>query len=367
MKTKQNFLLLGALALAVMSQTQPATAADSNVTTKADSKPAAKADTLFDDPIIARGTGVEIKRSQLDEAFINAKAAAAASGVSFSEPERKLLEVRLLNELIVSKLLTRKATDADRARAREVAEKFIAQSRKQFPTEEAFNARLKLNKMTLEELRTKLVTEAIPNAVLERGLKATLTVTDDQVKKFYADNPAKFEAPETVRVAHILIGTRDMATSQDLPADVKQAKRKQIDDLLKRVKAGEDFTKLAKQYSEDPGSKDTGGEYTFARGQMVPEFETAAFMLKKGEISPVVTSTYGYHIIKQLDKTPARVVPLSETSANIKDYLTQQEAAKLAPAYFEKLKKDGNVEILDEELKAADKTAMAAAAAGATK
>src|SRR5438034_717529 len=112
MKIKQNFLLLGALALAVASQTMTATAADSNATTKAESKPAAKADSLFDDPVIARGTGVEVKRSQLDEAFINAKAAAAASGVSFSEPERKLLEVRLLNEMIVGKLLAKKATDA---------------------------------------------------------------------------------------------------------------------------------------------------------------------------------------------------------------------------------------------------------------
>src|SRR5262249_33653154 len=159
------------------------------------------------------------------------------------------------------------------------------------------------------------INEAIPNAVLERELKSKIEVSDAQVAKFYSNNPAKFEQPEMVRAAHILIATKNLTTGADLTPEEKAAKKKQIEDLLKRAKGGEDFGKLARQYSEDPGSKDNNGEYPpFPRGQMVPTFEAAAFALKKGEISPVVTTEYGYHIIKLLEKLPARVVPPSEAA-----------------------------------------------------
>ena len=88
---------------------------------------------------------------------------------------------------------------------------------------------------------------------------------------------------------------RDQTTGAELPEDQKKAKRKLADDLLKRARAGEDFAKLAKEYSEDPGSKEKGGEYPpFPRGQMVPEFEAAAFSLNTNQVSDVVTTSYGY-------------------------------------------------------------------------
>ena len=344
------FLGIATLAIAFSSSNSLAVAADSATTTKADK--------LFDDPVIARGKDFEITRSQLEDAFINTKSSAAAAGVNFNENERQMLEVRLLNDLIVSKILSARATDADKQRAREAAEKFISDARKQFSSEETFNAKLRLSKMTVEDLRQKLIKEATPSAVLERELKSQINITDAQVKNFYNDNPSKFEEPESIHVAHILIQTRNPDTGEELSDEKKADKRKQIEALLKRAKSGEDFGKLAREYSEDPGSRDNGGEYTFPRGQMVPPFEAAAFALKKGEISPVVTTDFGYHIIKQLDKKPARTVPLSEASERIKDYLTQQEGTKLAPAYFEKLRKEAGVEILDEELNTATKSAL---------
>jgi parvulin-like peptidyl-prolyl isomerase len=317
-----------------------------------------KANGLFADPVVARGKNFEIKRSHIDEAFISAKAAAAANGVIFTEADRPLLEGRIMNELIFSKVLSAKATAADKTKAAEAADKFIADARKQFISENAFNARLKAGKMTLDGLRQKLVSDAIPSVVLERELRAQINVTDAQIKQFYMDNPSKFEQPEMARVAHILISTRD-DTGLELSEDQKDVKRKQIEALLKRAKDGEDFGKLAKQFSEDPASKDNGGELApFPRGQsqMLPvEFESAAFSLKTNEISGVVTTRYGYHVIKKLEKLPPRVVPLGEATTRIKEFLISQEAAKLAPGYFEKLKQEAGVEILDEALKAADK------------
>jgi parvulin-like peptidyl-prolyl isomerase len=148
--------------------------------------------------------------------------------------------------------------------------------------------------------------------------------------------------------------TKDPKTDKELSQAEKDAKHKTMEGLLKRARAGEDFAKLAKEYSEDPGSKDKGGEYTFPRGKMMPEFESAAFALKPGEVSDIATTSYGYHIIKLSEHTPAQKVAFDKVAPAIKNRLTEQELAKLAPDYLAKAKKEAGVEILDEKLKAAD-------------
>jgi parvulin-like peptidyl-prolyl isomerase len=124
-----------------------------------------------------------------------------------------------------------------------------------------------------------------------------------------------------------------------------------MEGILKRARDGEDFAKLAKENSEDPGSKDKGGEYTFPRGQMVPEFEAAAFSLKTNQVSDIVTTQFGYHIIKLSEKIPAKKVEFEKVSTEITDYLKQQQTQKQLPDYISKLKKESGLEILDEKLK----------------
>jgi parvulin-like peptidyl-prolyl isomerase len=154
-----------------------------------------------------------------------------------------------------------------------------------------------------------------------------------------------------VRASHILLMTKDPKTKADLSKEVKEAKHKQIEDILKRARAGEDFAKLAKEFSEDPGSKDNGGELTFPRGQMVPEFETAAFSLNTNQVSEIVTTVYGYHIIKLSEKIPARKVELAKVADLVKQNLALQAIQKQFPAYYDKIQKGAGVQILDEKLK----------------
>jgi len=185
--------------------------------------------------------------------------------------------------------------------------------------------------------------------VLKRELK--VHVTDEDARKYYEDNPARFEEPEMVRASHILLMTTDPVTHAELTEDQKAAKRKEMEGLLKRARAGEDFAKLANEYSEDPGSKDKGGEYKFPRGQMVPEFEAAAFSLSTNQVSDIITTRYGYHIIKLSEKIPAHKIEFAKAASDIKDGLTQQALQKQFPDYIAKLKKEAGVEILDEKLK----------------
>jgi parvulin-like peptidyl-prolyl isomerase len=241
-----------------------------------------------------------------------------------------------------------------------------------FGSQEVLERQMKAVGLTVAELRSKIIQENTAQAVKIRELN--VTVTDAEVKQFYDDTNhlADFEQPEMVHVRHILSLTMDPVTRAPLPADQQQAKRKQIDDLLKRIRGGADFAALAKQYSEDPVSKNNTNEITLARGNsgIPPEVEAAAFSLTNNQVSDVITSAYGYHIIKLLDKTPAKKlaltdkVPLSDVTiaSRVKDFLIQQKTEKLAPAYLEKLRKAADVQILDADLKAATAAAAAAAA-----
>jgi parvulin-like peptidyl-prolyl isomerase len=205
---------------------------------------------------------------------------------------------------------------------------------------------------TREEVLTKWSEGASAEAVLKRELK--VNITEEEVRKYYDDNPARFEEPEKVRASHILLTTTDTKTNAELTEDQKTAKRKEMEGILKRARAGEDFAKLAKEYSEDPGSKDKGGEYTFPRGQMDAQFEAAAFSLGTNQVSDIITTRFGYHIIKLSEKIPARKVEFAKADSDIKEGLTQQAVQKQFPDYMAKLKKEAGVEILDEKLKAVE-------------
>jgi len=321
-----------------------------------DTAPAAKASPspsdLFPDVVVAKGKDVEVKRSQLDDAMISIKSTFAARGQDLPPGEMSHLEQQVLDRLIQIQILLHKATDADKAAGKETCAKRIEAIRARAGSDEALRRQLKSVGTTPDELESKMAEESIAQVVLERELK--IHVEDADVKKFYDDNPSKFEQPEMVRASHILVSTKDPDTNKDLADDQKTAKRKKAEDLLKRARAGEDFAKLAKENSDDPGSKDKGGEYQFARGQMVPEFEAAAFSLKTNEVSDIVTTQYGYHIIKLSEKIPAKKVELAKVSPEIKDYLKQQQMQSRQQdlgAYLEKIKKDAEVKILDDSLK----------------
>ena len=323
-------------------------------------KPTDKITELFGDAVVAKGEGVEVKRSQLDSAIISIKSAAAARGQPMPPEQVRMLEQQVLQRLIQIQLLLSMATEADRTNGKQTAEKRLELILKRAGSEEALNRQLKSVGMTREELRTKMAEEAAAEAVLDRELK--VSVTDEEVKKFYDDNPARFEEPEKVRASHVLLGTHDPDTRQPLSDEKKTAKRKQAEDVLKRARAGEDFAKLAREYSDDPGSKDKGGEYIFPRGMMDPAFESAAFSLNTNQVSDIVTTQFGYHIIKLSEKIPAHKVELAKVSDELKGGLKRREIEKLLPDYVEKLKADHHVEILDEKLKPKEAAPRAAAA-----
>jgi peptidyl-prolyl cis-trans isomerase D len=147
---------------------------------------------------------------------------------------------------------------------------------------------------------------------------ARMGVTPTEVQSYYNGNITQYQTPEQVRASHILLNT----AGKD-----EAAVRKQAEDILQQVKAGADFAELAKKYSEDEGSKPNGGDLDyFSRGRMVPEFEAAAFALEVGQVSDIVKSQFGFHIIKVVDKKPAVTRSLDEVRPQIEEQLKRQRA-----------------------------------------
>ncbi len=326
-------------------------------------KPSTKPSDLFGSKVIAKGKGVEVTRGQLDDEVIRLKAQVAAHGQTLPPEQLAVMERQILEQLIQVQLLKAQATDADKAAGKALAEKRFEEAKTRLGSEEQLNRQLKLMGATREEVLAKWTDSAIAETVLKRELK--VNVTDADAKKYYAENPARFEEPEMVRASHILLLTTDPKTNTQLTDEQKAAKRKQMEGLLKRARAGEDFAALAKEYSEDPGSKDKGGELIkFARGRMVPEFEAAAFSLGTNQVSDIVTTQFGYHIIKLHEKIPARKVEYDKAANDLKEGLTQQELQKQLPDFVAKLKKEAGVEILDEKLKAVELPAASGLPAG---
>jgi len=186
----------------------------------------------------------------------------------------------------------------------------------------------------------------LANEYLRKEVAAKVAVSEDDVKSYYDTHQDEFKTPEMVKAQHILIKVDKSASEED-----KKQARKKAEDILNKIKAGEDFAKLASEFSDDPGSKSKGGELGFfARGRMVKSFEDAAFALKPGEVSGIVESPFGYHIIKVEERNDAGVEPYDTAKDKIKQKLVQERAKTTVTEFMDKAMKDANVEIHPELL-----------------
>lgn len=170
--------------------------------------------------------------------------------------------------------------------------------------------------------------------LLQKEIEAKVKVTDQDIKDYFEKNKDKFAPVTQIKASHILVKTEEEA--------------KKIEERLKK---GEDFAQIAKKSSIDPASAKNGGDLGyFSKGQMVPEFESAAMRLKKGEISEPVKTKYGYHIIKVTDKKIGQVVEFEKVKNLISQNLMAEKQKEVFDSYIEELKKSYKVEINKEAL-----------------
>jgi peptidyl-prolyl cis-trans isomerase C len=205
--------------------------------------------------------------------------------------------------------------------------------------EENFKKALANDHLTEESFRAEMRKNAVVDKLLNTKVASAVTVTDQDLKSFYDNNQAQFKRPERAHVRHILVAVDPKATAED-----KQKAKQKADALLARVKKGEDFATVA-QESDDQMSKGRGGDLGWVTtGGVVEPFEKAAFALKPNEISPVVESRFGYHIIQLLERKPADTAPFDEVKERLGAFLKERKTGEAIQAHINSLRKQAEVE-----------------------
>ena len=320
----KNLRFVGILTLAWMLGSGWVTAQD---------KPAAVSSAPTGGPAgaVAKVNGKPITRQQLDEAC-NAQLAPYIAQGQQLPPEQMLgFQRQILGQLIQQELLDQAASKIEVPDLDKKVTEQVASIKARYPNEPEEKIKSHVRQMlTIREF-------------IEQRFGSKITVTDEQIKAFYNEHPDYFQKPDTIRASHILVGVPENATE-----DVKKAKRAIIDKARERVtKGGEDFAKVAGELSDDPGSKQNGGDLEFfAKGQMVPEFDKVAFELKTGDISEVVTTKFGYHIIKKTGEQPAEKRSLDKSKEVITRFLKERETRKQVTQFLEEQQKAAKIETL---------------------
>lgn len=262
------------------------------------------------------------------------------NALELSQIRKQVLENIIARELLYQES-QKKGVKVDQ---KEIDEQ-VAGLKGRFPSEAEFKKALSTMNLTEAALRSQLERDLAIRKLLDDQIGDNVAVSEKETRAYYDGNLETFKKPEQVRASHILIKVEPGADE----AKKAEAKTK-IESLQTKLKKGEDFGALAKEYSEGPSGPKGGDLGFFGRGQMVKPFEEAAFTMKPGQVSGMVETRFGYHLIMVTERTPEGTLPYEEVKDRLEQYLQQQKVQEAIAAYVETLKGKAKIErFLKEE------------------
>ncbi|MCE5231284.1 peptidylprolyl isomerase [bacterium] len=226
-----------------------------------------------------------------------------------------------------------------------------------------FDEYMKKNNISMEKIKNDL-REPLAKIKFIESSEGSAEPSDKDVKAFIEENKDRLTQPESVRTSHILLGYGDKSNDPTFkPSADERAKAKaEAEKVLKEVKAGGDFAKLAEKYSTDQFSKVEGGKINAAithQSGFVQEYKDAAFKLKKkGDISPITESKFGFHIIKLDDRKTTVTATMETVGKDMRWYMRQQKLSQMGEAASEKLLAKAKIDVKVPEQKKADPLEM---------
>ncbi len=228
--------------------------------------------------------------------------------------------MRLLDQMIDRKLMEQEAKAAGVSVPDTVVSNVLDQFVRQFGGESQVDQMLTPMGLTRDDFREAIQRDLTIRKYVDERITSSIVVADADIRAFYDQNPEMFAGSDSVHVRHIILLSHDTDVEQQ-----KKDRRAQMESIRTRALSGEDFAALARQYSQDNVAQQGGDLGYFPRGMMVKPFEDAAFALKKNQISDIVETQFGLHLIKCIDKKPARPIPFDEAKARIDMMLKQRQ------------------------------------------
>ncbi len=291
------------------------------------------------DSKVAEINGVVITQEQFDKELNIHLDRVSRQGRQVSDDQLATLKKDILEGLIEREVLSQESQKAGIKITDQTIDEQLAAIKKRFPSEAEFKTALSKMNLTEDEVKAQIARGLAIRELIEQQITSKIVITDAETRAYYDGNPQMFKQPKQVKASHILIKV-DAGAAEAQKAEA----RKKIENVQQKLKDGGDFAELAKEYSEGP-SKAKGGDLGyFRRGQMVGPFENAAYAMKTNEISDIVETRFGYHIIKVYDKKPEQTLAYADVKDKLSQRMQQEKVEKEANQYINQLKKNAKIE-----------------------
>jgi len=288
---------------------------------------------------LATVNGTAITQADFDREVQLAQRRFASSGRSPEDSELLALKKEILENLINRELLYQECQNKGIKVEKTTINEQYELLKKRFPHETDFKDALSRLNLSEAEMKSQIERDLAIQQLITEKFVQKVTITDKETKAYYDSHPQAFRRPEQVRVSHILISVDQTADQAQ-----KAAAREKIEDIQKKLNKGEDFAALAREFSQCPSGSQGGDLGYLGRRQLVKPIEEVAFALPPGQVSDIVESPFGYHLIKVIEKRPETLRGYEEIKVKLQEYLKQQLVGKQVDLYIEELKGKANVE-----------------------
>jgi len=249
------------------------------------------------------------------------------------------LHKKIIDKMIEEILLSQKAKEQNIIVSDQEIQESIDKLKEEnnILTDEQLREALKQEGLTLEDLKNQIKNRIMQQKLIFYNLQGKISITEQELQKYYKEHIKDFTEPEKLRVSHILISFQQH--SKEEASEIAQ-------EVLNKLKSGEDFSEVAAKYSDSP-TKDKGGDLGFLRKEeMNPSFSKEAFAMQIGQISDIIETEEGYHIFKITDKVESKVQPYENVKNQIYQLIFSKRAEKFQQEFIEKLKKESYIEII---------------------
>ena len=294
------------------------------------------------DRIVAIVNGEIITLSELERYRSKLREGSEATGNPW-EKRAKVLESRreILDRLIEEKLVDQQCKKwAIKVSERDIDMAIEDVKRLNAITDEQLKMALMADGLSWEDYRQQLREEIKRAKLVSRIIRQEFTVDQEGLKKFYIEHIERFKEPDQIRASHILI-----RIPQDADDLLVEALRHKCETISERLRRGEDFGELALLYSGDASAKSGGDLGFFKKGELLPEFERCTFNLQTGQLSSIVRTKIGFHIIKVTGRKEGSVIPYEEVKEKVKNQYIEEESSRLYEAWLKKVKAESFIEV----------------------